>query len=719
MRFFRALRPNRHSTPTRQNLLSAEVVDEKLSFLNRDTDLIEKADPNPYLLKPDYPHEASERRGSYLQDVSEKLVRYSKDFGRAVKSSRRNIELKHTMIDFGETTTAHGIPMILNTDRLSLRIFWIIFSLISMICFCFQCYLVVEKFQKKEKIVNVELEFESAPFPAITICNLNPFKKHLARSVPEISETLDAFHQAVTYSNNANNEEIRERRKRSINKHADFRFLQYEPVYSACDCIRGKDQECVGNESIPASLEDACICNYDRQDGTVWPCYSTRTWERAICPECNDIGYCNVPNTTGTDAIPCVCQLNMGYCILQVEKRLKRVWEFRGRKVPEAGSPFRSDFLEHLKKLGYGNMTDQVAITTRAREKLILRMSALPPQRRAALGYGKSELIKQCSFNSMQCDIEKEFKLHIDPAFGNCYTFNADPNKIHSSSRAGPSHGLRLMVFVNTSDYLPTTEATGVRIAIHGQRECPFPDTFGYSAPTGAVSSFGMSLRKVNRLENGDCFNPDTPLPTGYIYREYQYEPEGCYRNCYQKRIINRCGCADPRFPLPSSSVSVCDIRIEPIRDCLLAESVRMTKRKSCRCTHACKQDVYTTTYSAAKWPSKSVRMECAEKDCNEYYSEHAAMLEIYYEQMSYEVLRESESYSFVNLISDIGGQMGLWLGASVLTAIEILIFLISVVSIALGTHLRYGDKDKTAGKKSRDEDVSRKASTKTNYEAE
>ncbi|VDK85483.1 unnamed protein product [Cylicostephanus goldi] len=94
-------------------------------------------------------------------------------------------------------------------------------------------------------------------------------------------------------------------------------------------------------------------------------------------------------------------------------------------------------------------------------------------------------------------------------------------------------------------------------------------------------------------------------------------------------------------------------------------------------------------------------------------------MLEIYYEQMSYEVLRESESYSFVNLISDIGGQMGLWLGASVLTAIEILIFLISVVSIALGTHLNYGDKNKTAGKKSRDEDVSRKASTKTNYEAE
>ncbi|VDM77644.1 unnamed protein product [Strongylus vulgaris] len=36
----------------------------------------------------------------------------SPGFSRAVKTSRRNIELKHTMIDFGETTTAHGIPMV-------------------------------------------------------------------------------------------------------------------------------------------------------------------------------------------------------------------------------------------------------------------------------------------------------------------------------------------------------------------------------------------------------------------------------------------------------------------------------------------------------------------------------------------------------------------------------------------------------------------------------
>lgn len=58
----------------------------------------------------------------------------------------------------------------------------------------------------------------------------------------------------------------------------------------------------------------------------------------------------------------------LGYCLLKPE-RLKRVWEFRGKKVPEKGSPFREDFLEHLKQLGYENMTDQVAITAQTKEK--------------------------------------------------------------------------------------------------------------------------------------------------------------------------------------------------------------------------------------------------------------------------------------------------------------------------------------------------------------
>lgn len=59
-------------------------------------------------------------------------------------------------------------------------------------------------------------------------------------------------------------------------------------------------------------------------------------------------------------------------------------------------------------------------------------------------------------------------------------------------------------------------------------------------------------------------------------------------------------------------------------------------------------------------------------------------MLEIYYEQMSFEVLKESEAYLLVNMVSDIGGQAGLWLGASILTLLEVVSFLIRIMWIAM-----------------------------------
>ncbi|EGT50346.1 hypothetical protein CAEBREN_19751 [Caenorhabditis brenneri] len=121
--------------------------------------------------------------------------------------------------------------------------------------------------------------------------------------------------------------------------------------------------------------------------------------------------------------------------------------------------------------------------------------------------------------------------------------------------------------------------------------------------------------------------------------------------------------------------------------NCLTIEGAKISIsiKKSCHCTHPCKQDQYTTTYSAAKWPSGSIQAQCDNgvKDCNRYLREHAAMIEIYYEQMSYEILRESESYSWFNLMADMGGQAGLFLGASIMSVIEFLFFAIRTLGIA------------------------------------
>ncbi|VDP61342.1 unnamed protein product [Heligmosomoides polygyrus] len=60
-----------------------------------------------------------------------------------------------------------------------------------------------------------------------------------------------------------------------------------------------------------------------------------------------------------------------------------------------------------------------------------------------------------------------------------------------------------------------------------------------------------MLQKVLKRLDApyGSC--SDTFRPDPYIYEEH-YSPEGCHRNCFQLKVLQQCGCGDPRFPLPN-----------------------------------------------------------------------------------------------------------------------------------------------------------------------
>lgn len=94
--------------------------------------------------------------------------------------------------------------------------------------------------------------------------------------------------------------------------------------------------------------------------------------------------------------------------------------------------------------------------------------------------------------------ISSDFRVHMDPVYGNCYTYNWKHDVEKTSERAGPMYGFRLLAFTNISEYLKTTEASGIRMQVHQQSSFPFPDTFGYNAPTGMISSFGIKLVRIS-----------------------------------------------------------------------------------------------------------------------------------------------------------------------------------------------------------------------------
>lgn len=65
----------------------------------------------------------------------------------------------------------------------------------------------------------------------------------------------------------------------------------------------------------------------------------------------------------------------------------------------------------------------------------------------------------------------------------------------------------------------------------------------------------------------------------------------------------------------------------------------------------------YEVTYSAARWPSGMTKvMECDVGDdlCMERYRKNAAMIQVFYEELNYETLTETPTYTVNNLFAEI-----------------------------------------------------------------
>lgn len=108
--------------------------------------------------------------------------------------------MKSKMMDFCDKTTAHGAKRVLIARNSFSKLMWglIIFSFLLM--FAYQASKLIFKFSAHEKITDISLKFDDVEFPAITFCNLNPYKKSLVMMVPSIRDTMDVYDNAKTHS---------------------------------------------------------------------------------------------------------------------------------------------------------------------------------------------------------------------------------------------------------------------------------------------------------------------------------------------------------------------------------------------------------------------------------------------------------------------------------------------------------------------------------------
>ncbi len=267
----------------------------------------------------------------------------------------------------------------------------------------------------------------------------------------------------------------------------------------------------------------------------------------------------------------------------------------------------------------------------------------------------------------------------------------------------------------------------GVRVVIHPTNNTPYPHTEGFDVPPNFAASLGVRVRQNHRLPqpHGDCIER---CPFDAQNADGSYRPMTCQKLCLQQAVVKECGCKGIELPgddlhphtrycaddslIPQHCrTEITDVCLKHLKQVvrLLScqkEVVRRTQRNTtamlqCGCFPACSELTYDVAYSLARWPGNTHEGDQTYMDV--FYGHHYAarfqndslkhqMYAEYFDPYNWQrsmrdfarinvyitdggVLKtvESEDYTVVQLLSDIGGQLGLWVGVSIITIVEIL----------------------------------------------
>ncbi|KAH7701973.1 Protein ASIC-2 [Aphelenchoides avenae] len=264
---------------------------------------------------------------------------------------------------------------------------------------------------------------------------------------------------------------------------------------------------------------------------------------------------------------------------------------------------------------------------------------------------------------------------------------------------------------------LPTTKTAGVRIGVSYADQYMSMVSFGTDCPLGTETMVSMEMSRIERLKKpyGECV--DSVPATNNFYSGFNYTLINCLRSCIQQRIIDNCGCGDPRYARPKG-INECTVdKLGCIRRFKKANaqtegSGNFSSINDCGCKPSCQESMINVATSFAKFPSDSYRVlsgpeasqdyACGNADsvfgsdtqrCIKWYQQNSAVLNVWYDGLDYEKNTEEVSYSVSysnvglndncvplqigDVANDLGGQTGLWLGISIISIVETIFLLI------------------------------------------
>ncbi|CBY38389.1 unnamed protein product, partial [Oikopleura dioica] len=297
-------------------------------------------------------------------------------------------------------------------------------------------------------------------------------------------------------------------------------------------------------------------------------------------------------------------------------------------------------------------------------------------------GHEFNSVVVDCKYRGESCKGD-DFWTTVFTRHGKCLTFNnpADSENVVKTLKGGIDNGLEVLLNLEQEEYIPVwsdndelSVEAGFKVQLHSQQEPPFLHELGFGISPGFQTLVATQEQRVKFLPPpwGVCDDNNSKEDHKYFQN---YSISACRITCETKMVLAKCGCRMVHMPfLPEESPRFC----QPNQwECADEELDNLTSKDNSKCVCATPCDVRRYSKDRVKNKRHFLNetfeyLSAKYAKPQNYIRKNFAKLNVFFEALNYEKIEQKKAYEFGALLGDIGGQMGLFIGGSILTLLEI-----------------------------------------------
>lgn len=247
----------------------------------------------------------------------------------------------------------------------------------------------------------------------------------------------------------------------------------------------------------------------------------------------------------------------------------------------------------------------------------------------------------------------------------------------------GSNMGLTMILNADVSNYhCSSTSSSGFKVLLHSPIETPKMANFGFFVSPGLetkivitpkISEASEVIRKVPVKQRQCIFADEANLSYYKIYSK-----KNCEMECTLKMMETECGCTLYYMPRTFNDGSViCNRKKASCYEKVLFNIAHSDTNYSCNCLPACFEINYDRELSSSKLGTGAfITSETIPSGDVNYIQGNIAIIHIFFNDNAYGGYTKSELIGFTEFLSNTGGLLGLFMGFSVISIIEIIYFL-------------------------------------------